>query len=219
VSFLLLSLSLIVFYPQYSSAFFHSNQIDSIVDGNFGSSASSSLLYSNPGYLYGSNFGSMFGGNIGGLGGLGMNNGFGTMMPSFGYSTPSFGSGGVGGGGGMLDIVSGLLGGLDSLSSNQEGFGSDYNSDYRYESNYYYNNNFDYTLQPNNDNSLSSEEFDSSNYNSNSDFTYGNQYPSDLPLEDLRSFDSSMEGQQYAFQNDYDFSQIPSDDFSSNLFQ
>jgi hypothetical protein len=104
VSFLLLSLSLIVFYPQYSSAFFHSNQIDSLVDGNFGSSASSSSsLYSNPGYLYGSNFGSMFGGSIGGLGGLGMNNGFGMMMPGFGsgygygygYGTPSFGSGGL----------------------------------------------------------------------------------------------------------------------------
>jgi hypothetical protein len=120
----------------------------------------------------------------------------------------------------MLDVVSGLLGGLDSLSSNQEGFGSDYNSDYGYESNYNNNNNnFDYTLQPNNDNLLSFEEFDNSNYDSNSDFNYGNEYPSDLPLEDLRSFDSSMEGQQYAFQNDYDFSQIPLDDFSSNLFQ
>ena len=269
VSFLLLSL--IVFYPQYSSAFFHSNQIDSPLGGNRGSSISS--LYSNSDSLYGSNFGSMFGGSIGGLGGLGMNNGFGMMTPGFGYGygygygTPSFGSGGLlnvlsgllglgssmfgggigglgglgmnngfgmmtpgfgygtpsfgmggGGSGGLLDVFSGLLGGLGSSPSfNQEGFGSDYNSDYEYESNYN-NNNFDYTIQPNSGD-LGSFGGYNSDYGSNSDFDYGNELQSDLPVEDLRSFDSSMGEQQYSFQDDYDFSQIPIDDFSSSLFQ
>lgn len=219
VSFLLLSL--IVFYPQYSSAFFHSNQIDSPLGGNLGSSISS--LYSNPDSLYGSNFGSMFGGSIGGLGGLGINNGFGMMTPGFGYGygTPSFSMGG-GGSGGFLDVFSGLLGGLGSSPSfNQEGFGSDYNSDYNsdneYESNYN-NNNFDYTIQPNSGD-LGSFGGYNSDYGSNSDFDYGNEFQSDLPLEDLRSFDSSMGEQQYSFQEDYDFSQIPIDDFSSSLFQ
>ncbi|HJU59673.1 MAG TPA: hypothetical protein VJ583_07975 [Nitrososphaeraceae archaeon] len=256
LSFLLL---LIAFYPQNLSAFFHTNQMNNPLYGNFGSSVTS--LYSNPGSLYGSNFGSIYGGGGGGISGLGMNNGFGMMMPGYGYGTPSFGSGGlldvlsgllglgssmfgggIGGlgmnngfgmmmpgygygipsfgsgglgGGGMLDVISGILGGLGS-SSNQ-GFGSNYNFDYGYESNY--NNNLDYTLQPNDD------DFDSfgynSNYGSNSDFDYGsNEFQSDLPIEDLRSFDSSMEEQQqYSFQDDYDFSQTPLDDFSSNLFQ
>ena len=207
LSFLLL---LIAFYPQNLSAFFHTNQMNNPLYGNFGSSVTS--LYSNPGSLYGSNFGSIYGGG-GSIGGLGMNNGIGMMMPGYGYGTPSFGSGGLGGG--MLDVISGILGGLGS-SSNQ-GFGSNYNFDYGYESNY--NNNLDFTLQPNYD------DFGSfgynSNYGSNSDFDYGsNEFQSDLPIEDLRSFDSSMEEQQqYSFQDDYDFSQTPLDDFSSNLFQ
>lgn len=283
LSFLLLSL--ITFYPQYSSAFLYTNnQMNSPLYGNFGSLASSSL-FANHDSLYGSNFGSMYGG--GGLGGLGMNNGLGgMMMPGFGsgygYSTPSFGSGGLlnilsgllglgssifggaglgglgmsndfggmmmpgfgsgygygsdygygmpgfgnlggpgiggGGSGGLLDVFSGLLGGLGSSPSfNQEGLGSDYNSDYEYESNYN-NNNFDYTIQPNS-RDLGSFGGYNSDYGSNSDFDYSNEFQSDLPLEDLRSFDSSMSEQQYSFQDDYDFSQIPIDDFSSSLFQ
>ena len=263
LSFLFL---LIAFYPQYSFAFFHTNQMNSPSYGNFGSSSS---LYSNPGSLYGPNFGSMYGGG-GGLGGLGMNNGLGMMMPGFGsgygsgYGSPSFGSGGLlnvlsgvlglgssmfgggglgglgmnnglgmmmpcfgsgygygspsfgsglgGGGGGILDVFSGLLGGLGSSSSSSsfnQGFGSNYNSDYGYDSNY--NNNLDYTLQPNNDD-LGSFGYDDGNYGSNSDFAYGNEFQSDVPLDDLRSFDSSMDEQQYSFQDDYDFSQAPLED-------
>ena len=189
LSFLFL---LLTFYPQYSFAFFHTNnQMNSPLSGNF----DSSTLYSNPGSLYDSNFGTMFGGGVGGLSGLGMNNGFGMMgMPGFGYGSgygygvPSFGSG-LGAGGGVLDVFAGLLGGLSSPSYNQ-GFGSDYNFDYGYDSNYD-NNNLDYTLQPNNDNLLGFGGLDSSsNYDSNFDYNYGNEYPSDLPVEDLRSFDS-----------------------------
>src|ERR671910_8940 len=209
LSFLFL---LIAFYPQYSFAFFHTNQMNSPSYGNFGSSSS---LYSNPGSLYGPNFGSMYGGG-GGLGGLGMNNGLGMMMPGFGYGSgygsPSFGSGLGGGGGGILDVFSGLLGGLGSSSSSSsfnQGFGSNYNSDYGYDSNY--NNNLDYTLQPNNDD-LGSFGYDDGNYGSNSDFAYGNEFQSDVPLDDLRSFDSSMDEQQYSFQDDYDFSQAPLED-------
>ena len=286
LSFLLLSL--ITFYPQYSSAFLYANnQMNSPLYGNFGSLASSSL-FANHDSLYGSNFGSMYGG--GGLGGLGMSNGFGgMMMPGFGsgygYSTPSFGSGGLlnilsgllglgssifggaglgglgmsngfggmmmpgfgsgygygsdygygmpgfgnlggpgiggGGSGGLLDVFSGLLGGLGSASSSNQGLDSDYNFDYGYDSKYNdNNNNLDYTLQPNNDDLGSFRGYDS-NYGSNSDFNYGgNEFQSDVPLEDLRSFDSSMEEQQqYSFQDDYDFAQAPLEDFSSNLFQ
>ena len=207
LSFLLL---LIAFYPQHSFAFFHTNQMNSPSYGNFGSASS---LYSNPGSLYGSNFGSMYGGG-GGLGGLGMNNGLGMMMPGFGsgsgYDSPSFDSE-IGGGGGMLDVFSGLLGGLGSLSSSNQGFGSNYNSEYGYESNY--NNNLDYTLQPNNNDDLGSFGYDdNSNYGYNSDSDYGNEFQSDLPLDDLRSFDSSMDEQQYSFQDDYDFSQTPLED-------
>ncbi len=173
---------------------------------------------------------SIFGGA--GLGGLGMNNGFGgMMMPGFGsgygygsdygYGMPGFGNlGGPGGGSsGLLDVFSGLLGGLGSASSSNQGLGSDSNFDYGYDSNYN-NNNLDYTLQPNNDDLGSFGGYDS-NYGSNSDFNYGgNEFQSDVPLEDLRSFDSSMEEQQqYSFQDDYDFAQAPLEDFSSNLFQ
>jgi hypothetical protein len=205
LSFLFL---LIAFYPQYSFAFFHTNQMNSPSYGSFGSSSS---LYSNPGSLYGPNFGSMYGGG-GGLGGLGMNNGLGMMMPGYGYGSgygsPSFGSG-VGGGSGILDVFSGILGGLGSSSSSNQGFGSNYNFDYGYESSY--NNNLDYTLQPNSDD-LVGFGYDDSNYGSNSDFDYGDEFQSDLPLEDLRSFDSSMDEQQYSFQDDYDFSQTPLED-------
>jgi hypothetical protein len=194
LSFMLL---LIAFYPQYSSAFFHTNQMNSQLYGNFGSASS---LYSNPSSLYGPNFGSMYGG-----GGFGINNGFGSMMPGFGsgYGAPSFGSGGGSGGGGMLDVFSGLLG---LGSSSNQGFGSNYNFEYGYESN---NNNLDYTLESTDE--LDTFEYDS-NYGSNSDFDYGNEFQSDLPLEDLRSFDSSMDEQQYSFQDDYDFSQTPLED-------
>src|ERR671910_1390923 len=134
LSFLFL---LIAFYPQYSFAFFHTNQMNSPSYGNFGSSSS---LYSNPGSLYGPNFGSMYGGG-GGLGGLAMNNGLGMMMPGFGsgfgsgYGSPSFGSGG------LLNVLSGVLGlgssmfgggGLGGLGMNNglgmmmPGFGSGY---------------------------------------------------------------------------------------------
>jgi hypothetical protein len=241
LSFMLL---LIAFYPQYSSAFFHTNQMNSQLYGNFGSASS---LYSNPSSLYGPNFGSMYGGggfgmnngfgsmmpgfgsgygassfgsggllnvlsgllglgsSIYGGGGFGMNNGFGSMMPGFGSGNgaSSFGSGGGSGGGGMLDVFSGLLG---LGSSSNQGFGSNYNFDYGYESN---NNNLDYTLESTDE--LDTFEYDS-NYGSNSDFDYGNEFQSDLPLEDLRSFDSSMDEQQYSFQDDYDFSQTPLED-------
>ena len=203
LSFMLL---LIAFYPQYSSAFFHTNQMNSQLYGNFGSASS---LYSNPSSLYGPNFGSMYGGG----GGFGMNNGFGSMMPGFGsgYGAPSFGSGWGSGGGGMLDVFSGLLG---LGSSSNQGFGSNYNFDYGYESN---NNNPDYTLESTDE--LDTFEYDS-NYGSNSDFDYGNEFQSDLPLEDLRSFDSSMDEQQYSFQDDYDFSQTPLEDSGFvDLFQ
>lgn len=89
----------------------------------------------------------------------------------------------------MLDAIYGFLGRLSSLSStpSNQGLGSDYNFNYGYDSNF--------------------------------DYNYGNEFPSDLPVEDLRSFDSSMgvEQSQYSFQNDYDFSQNPLDDFASNL--
>jgi hypothetical protein len=245
LSFLLL---LIAFYPQNSFAFFHNNQMNSPLHGNFGSASS---LYSNPGSLYGPNFGSMYGGGVGGYGmnsgfgmmmpgfgsgygassfgnggllnvlsgilglvpsmygggGYGMNNGFGMMMPGYGYGSgyeygaPSFGSGG--GGGGILDVFSGLLG---LGSSSNQGFGSNYNSDYGYESNNY---NLDYTPQSADD--IGAFGYDS-NYGSNSDFDYDNEFQSASPLEDLRSFDSSMDEQQYSFQDDYDFSQTPLED-------
>ena len=54
------------------------------------------------------------------------------------------------------------------------------------------------------------------------DFGYDSDYDSenqpDLPIEDLRSVDSPTE-EQFSFQNDYDFSQTPEGDFSSDLFQ
>jgi hypothetical protein len=54
------------------------------------------------------------------------------------------------------------------------------------------------------------------------DFGYDSDYDnneiqSDLPIEDLRSVDSPTE-EQFSFQNDYDFSQTPEGDFSSDLF-
>jgi hypothetical protein len=53
------------------------------------------------------------------------------------------------------------------------------------------------------------------------DFGYDSDYDnneiqSDLPIEDLRSVDSPTE-EQFSFQNDYDFSQTPEGDFSSDL--
>ena len=91
----------IVFNPQYSSAFFYNNQGNSLLYGNVGSASS---LYSNPGASYGPNMGLMYGGGE-------INNGFG-MMPGYGYGGSSFGSGG------LLDVLSGVLG-LDS-GPNQE---------------------------------------------------------------------------------------------------
>jgi hypothetical protein len=233
----------IVFNPQYSSAFFYNNQGNSLLYGNVGSASS---LYSNPGASYDPNMGLMYGGGE-------INNGFG-MMPGYGYGGSSFGSGGLldvlsgvlglgpsiygggeinngfgmmpgygyggssfGSGGGLLDVLSGVLG-LDS-GSNQE-FESDYISDYEYRS----NNNLDYTLQPNDE--MVDFGYDSDyGYNSDSDYGYNsdsdydnNEFQSDLPIEDLRSVDSPTE-EQISFQNDYDFSQTPEGDFSSDLFQ
>jgi hypothetical protein len=182
----------IVFNPQYSSAFFYNNQGNSLLYGNVGSASS---LYSNPGASYDPNMGLMYGGGE-------INNGFG-MMPGYGYGGSSFGSGG------LLDVLSGVLG-LDS-GSNQE-FESDYISDYEYRS----NNNLDYTLQPNDE--MVDFGYDSDyGYNSDSDYD-NNEFQSDLPIEDLRSVDSPTE-EQFSFQNDYDFSQTPEGDFSSDLFQ
>jgi hypothetical protein len=57
-----------------------------------------------------------------------------------------------------------------------------------------------------------------SDYGYNSDCDYdNNEIQSDLPIEDLRSVDSSTE-EQFSFQNDYDFSQTPEDDFSLIFF-
>ena len=237
-----LLLLVLVFNPQYSSAFFYNNQGNSLLYGNVGSASS---LYSNPGASYGPNMGLMYGGGE-------INNGFG-MMPGYGYGGLSFGSGGLldvlagvlglgpsiyGGGeinngfgmmpgygyggssfgsGGLLDVLSGVLG-LDS-GPNQE-FESDYISDYEYGS----NNNLDYTLQPNDE--MVDFGYDSDyGYNSDSDYGYNsdsdydnNEFQSDLPIEDLRSVDSPTE-EQFSFQNDYDFSQTPEGDFSSDLFQ
>src|SRR5918994_86842 len=192
-SILLCSLLLIalVFNPQYSSAFFYNNQGNSLLYGNFGPASS---LYSNPEASYGPNLGLMYGGG-------GINNDFG-MMPGYGYGGSSFGSGG------LLDVLSGVLG-LDS-GPNQE-FESDYISDYEYGS----NNNLDYTLQPNDE--MVDFGYDS-DYGYNSDSDYNNEFQSDLPVEDLRSVDSPTE-EQFSFQNDYDFSQTPEGDFSSDLFQ
>jgi len=195
-----LLLLVLVFNPQYSSAFFYNNQGNSLLYGNVGSASS---LYSNPGGSYGPNTGLMYGGG-------GINNGFG-MMPGYGYGGSSFGSGG------LLDVLSGVLG-LDS-GRNQE-FESDYISDYEYGS----NNNLDYTLQPNDE--MVDFGYDSDyGYNSDSDYGYNsdsdydnNEFQSDLPIEDLRSVDSPTE-EQFSFQNDYDFSQTPESDFSSDLFQ
>ena len=187
-----LLLLVLVFYPQYSSAFFYNNQGNSLLYGNVGSPSS---LYSNPGGSYDPNIGLMYGGG-------GINNGFG-MMPGYGYGGSSFGSGG------LLDVLSGVLG-LDS-GSNQE-FESDYISDYEYGS----NNNLDYTLQPNDE--MVDFGYDSDyGYNSDSDYD-NNEFQSDLPIEDLRSVDSPTE-EQFSFQNDYDFSQTPEGDFPSDLFQ
>lgn len=186
-----LLLLVLVFNPQYSSAFFYNNQGNSLLYGNVGSASS---LYSNPGASYGPNMGLMYGGG-------GINNGFG-MMPGYGYGGSSFGSGG------LLDVLSGVLG-LDS-GPNQE-FESDYISDYEYGS----NNNLDYTLQPNDE--MVDFGYDS-DYGYNSDSDYDNEFQSDLPIEDLRSVDSPTE-EQFSFQNDYDFSQTPEGDFSSDLFQ
>jgi hypothetical protein len=229
-----LLLLVLVFNPQYSSAFFYNNQGNSLLYGNVGSASS---LYSNPGASYDPNMGLMYGrGEI--------NNGFG-MMPGYGYGGLSFGSGGLldvlsgvlglgpsiyGGGeinngfgmmpgygyggssfgsGGLLDVLSGVLG-LDS-GPNQE-FESDYISDYEYGS----NNNLDYTLQPNDE--MVDFGYDSDyGYNSDSDYD-NNEFQSDLPIEDLRSVDSPTE-EQFSFQNDYDFSQTPEGDFLSDLFQ
>jgi hypothetical protein len=187
-----LLLLVLVFNPQYSSAFFYNNQGNSLLYGNVGSASS---LYSNPGASYDPNMGLMYGrGEI--------NNGFG-MMPGYGYGGSSFGSGG------LLDVLSGVLG-LDS-GPNQE-FDSDYISDYEYGS----NNNLDYTLQPNDE--MVDFGYDSDyGYNSDSDYD-NNEFQSDLPIEDLRSVDSPTE-EQFSFQNDYDFSQTPEGDFSSDLFQ
>ena len=69
-----LLLLVLVFNPQYSSAFFYNNQGNSLLYGNVGSASS---LYSNPGASYGPNIGLMYGGG-------GINNGFG-MMPGYGY--------------------------------------------------------------------------------------------------------------------------------------
>ena len=195
-----LLLLVLVFNPQYSSAFFYNNQGNSLLYGNVGSASS---LYSNPGASYGPNMGLMYGGGE-------INNGFG-MMPGYGYGGSSFGSGG------LLDVLSGVLG-LDS-GPNQE-FESDYISDYEYGS----NNNLDYTLQPNDE--MVDFGYDSDyGYNSDSDYGYNsdsdydnNEFQSDLPIEDLRSVDSPTE-EQFSFQNDYDFSQTPEGDFSSDLFQ
>jgi hypothetical protein len=195
-----LLLLLLVFNPQYSSAFFYNNQGNSLLYGNVGAASS---LYSNPGASYGPNMGLMYGGGE-------INNGFG-MMPGYGYGGSSFGSGG------LLDVLSGVLG-LDS-GPNQE-FESDYISDYEYGS----NNNLDYTLQPNDE--MVDFGYDSDyGYNSDSDYGYNsdsdydnNEFQSDLPIEDLRSVDSPTE-EQFSFQNDYDFSQTPEGDFSSDLFQ
>src|ERR671911_556872 len=192
-SIFLCSLLLIalVFNPQYSYAFFYNNQGNSLLYGNFGPASS---LYSNPEASYGPNLGLMYGGG-------GINNGFG-MMSGYGYGGSSFGSGG------LLDVLSGVLG-LDS-GPNQE-FESDYISDYEYGS----NNNLDYTLQPNDE--MVDFGYDS-DYGYNSDSDYNNEFQSDLPVEDLRSVDSPTE-EQFSFQNDYDFSQTPEGDFSSDLFQ
>jgi hypothetical protein len=187
-----LLLLVLVFNPQYSSAFFYNNQGNSLLYGNVGSASS---LYSNPGASYGPNMGLMYGGGE-------INNGFG-MMPGYGYGGSSFGSGG------LLDVLSGVLG-LDS-GSNQE-FESDYISDYEYGS----NNNLDYTLQPN-DEIVDFGSDSDYGYNSDSDYD-NNEFQSDLPIEDLRSVDSPTE-EQFSFQNDYDFSQTPEGDFSSDLFQ
>jgi hypothetical protein len=187
-----LLLLVLVFNPQYSSAFFYNNQGNSLLYGNVGSASS---LYSNPGGSYGPNSGLMYGGG-------GINNGFG-MMPGYGYGGSSFGSGG------LLDVLSGVLG-LDS-GPNQE-FESDYISDYEYGS----NNNLDYTLQPNDERVDFGYDSDYG-YNSDSDYD-NNEFQSDLPIEDLRSVDSPTE-EQFSFQNDYDFSQTPDGDFSSDLFQ
>ena len=203
-----LLLLVLVFNPQYSSAFFYNNQGNSLLYGNVGSASS---LYSNPGGSYGPNTGLMYGGG-------GINNGFG-MMPGYGYGGSSFGSGG------LLDVLSGVLG-LDS-GPNQE-FGSDYISDYEYGS----NNNLDDTLQPNDemvdfgyDSDYGYNSDSDYGYNSDSDYGYNsdsdydnNEFQSDLPIEDLRSVDSPTE-EQFSFQNDYDFSQTPEGDFSSDLFQ
>jgi hypothetical protein len=187
-----LLLLVLVFNPQYSSAFFYNNQGNSLLYGNVGSASS---LYSNPGASYGPNMGLMYGGGE-------INNGFG-MMPGYGYGGSSFGSGG------LLDVLAGVLG-LDS-GPNQE-FESDYISDYEYGS----NNNLDYTLQPNDE--MVDFGYDSDyGYNSDSDYD-NNEFQSDLPIEDLRSVDSPTE-EQFSFQNDYDFSQTPEGDFSSDLFQ
>jgi hypothetical protein len=182
----------IVFNPQYSSAFFYNNQGNSLLYGNVGTASS---LYSNPGASYGPNMGLMYGGGE-------INNGFG-MMPGYGYGGSSFGSGG------LLDVLSGVLG-LDS-GRNQE-FESDYISDYEYGS----NNNLDYTLQPN-DEMVDFGSDSDYGYNSDSDYD-NNEIQSDLPIEVLRSVDSPTE-EQFSFQNDYDFSQTPEGDFSSDLFQ
>ena len=195
-----LLLLVLVFNPQYSSAFFYNNQGNSLLYGNVGSASS---LYSNPGASYGPNMGLMYGGGE-------INNGFG-MMPGYGYGGSSFGSGG------LLDVLAGVLG-LDS-GPNQE-FESDYISDYEYGS----NNNLDYTLQPNDgmvdfgyDSDYGYNSDSDYGYNSDSDYGY-NEFQSDLPIEDLRSVDSPTE-EQFSFQNDYDFSQTPEGDFSSDLFQ
>src|ERR671913_61092 len=191
-SIFLCSLLLIalVFNPQYSYAFFYNNQGNSLLYGNFGPASS---LYSNPEASYGPNLGLMYGGG-------GINNGFG-MMSGYGYGGSSFGSGG------LLDVLSGVLG-LDS-GPNQE-FESDYISDYEYGS----NNNLDYTLQPNDE--MVDFGYDS-DYGYNSDSDYNNEFQSDLPVEDLRSVDSPTE-EQFSFQNDYDFSQTPEGEFSNDLF-
>jgi len=195
-----LLLLVLVFNPQYSSAFFYNNQGNSLLYGNVGSASS---LYSNPGASYGPNMGLMYGGGE-------INNGFG-MMPGYGYGGSSFGSGG------LLDVLAGVLG-LDS-GPNQE-FESDYISNYEYGS----NNNLGYTLQPN-DEMVDFGSDSDYGYNSDSDYGYNsdsdydnNEFQSDLPIEDLRSVDSPTE-EQFSFQNDYDFSQTPEGDFPSDLFQ
>jgi hypothetical protein len=55
------------------------------------------------------------------------------------------------------------------------------------------------------------------------DFGYDSDYDNNeiqsvLPIEDLRSVGSPTK-EQLSFQNDYDFSQTPEGDFSSDLFQ